>query len=112
MVEAGTNRRAKRYALEIRQWLDSLLNDSDLLECIEFESEYTIEGLSRKVKEYKKENDLYKKEIEYFTYLLNNLGIEYQPFKVKNEIILNDMEEVLSLAHIVNNKLDEIMKLY
>ncbi|EEA05084.1 uncharacterized protein CMU_041560 [Cryptosporidium muris RN66] len=64
MVEAGANRRAKRYALEIRQWLDSLLNDSDLLECIEFESEYTVEGLSRKVKEYKKENDLYKKEIE------------------------------------------------
>ncbi|KAL7068509.1 hypothetical protein ACR3K2_11180 [Cryptosporidium serpentis] len=64
MVEVGANRRAKRYALEIRQWLDSLLNDSDLLECIEFESEYTIEGLSRKVKEYKKENDLYKKEIE------------------------------------------------
>ena len=54
----------------------------------------------------------YKKEINYLTFLLNNIGVDYYPFEIEKNVKCKDKEGLLMLVDIVNRKSDEIMKLY
>ncbi|OII72776.1 uncharacterized protein cubi_03646 [Cryptosporidium ubiquitum] len=95
MVEIGHNRRAKRYALEICQWLDAILKDESVDESIEYEMNNTVEGLSRQLVEVKKSNDEYKKELEE----LNSKYLEISEYlSVKNKLqeVIREYEEYKS----------------
>ncbi|KAK9171114.1 hypothetical protein CmeUKMEL1_06950 [Cryptosporidium meleagridis] len=95
MVEIGHNRRAKRYALEICQWLDGILKDESVDESIEYEMNNTVEGLSRQLVEVKKINEEYKKELEE----LNSRYLEMSEYlSVKNKLqeVIQEYEEYKS----------------
>ncbi|KAH8583408.1 uncharacterized protein ELE39_000176 [Cryptosporidium sp. chipmunk genotype I] len=95
MVEIGHHRRAKRYALEICQWLDGILKDESVDESIEYEMNNTVEGLSRQLVEVKKSNEEYKKELEE----LNSRYLEMSEYlSVKNKLqeVIREYEEYKS----------------
>ncbi|PPS98184.1 Uncharacterized protein GY17_00000863 [Cryptosporidium hominis] len=95
MAEIGHNRRAKRYALEICQWLDGILKDESVDESIEYEMNNTVEGLSRQLVEVKKINEEYKKELEE----LNSRYLEMSEYlSVKNKLqeVIQEYEEYKS----------------
>ncbi|KAH7649259.1 hypothetical protein FG379_001616 [Cryptosporidium bovis] len=106
MSDFGQNRKAKRYAQEICQWLDGLLGDDGLEECIEFEMNNTIEGLSKKLADANRENMKYKLELEELNskfsemseYVnlktkINELKQEYEEYKKESEIRVYNLEK-------------------
>ncbi|KAH8741941.1 hypothetical protein FG386_002316 [Cryptosporidium ryanae] len=131
MSDFGQNRRAKRYAQEICQWLDGLLGDDGLEECIEFEMNNTIEGLSKKLIDVSKENMKYKLELEELNskfsemseYVnlktkMNELRQEYEGYKKESEIRVYNLEkrnekitEEKTRLELMNSNLEERNKL-
>ena len=54
----------------------------------------------------------YKNEIQYFTYLLENLGDEYFPYLTEYTFEIQNIEKFKALANTINEKLDKIIKIY
>ncbi|KAJ1612533.1 coiled coil-containing protein [Cryptosporidium canis] len=95
MLETGHNRRAKRYALEICQWLDGILKDESVDECIEYEMNNTVEGLSRQLLEVKRSNQEYKKELEELNSKYLEMS-EYLSVKSKLQEMIREYDEYKS----------------
>ncbi|KAF7458190.1 hypothetical protein HWI79_1249 [Cryptosporidium felis] len=95
MVEFGQNRRAKRYALEIFQWLDGILKDDSIEESIKYEMNNTVEGLTSQIKDLKKKNEEYKSELEELNSKVSEMS-EFLNLKTKLQDLSRSYEEYRS----------------
>lgn len=94
-METSQNKRAKRYALEICQWLDGILKDESVDESIEYEMNNTVEGLSRQLLEVKRRNEDYKRELEELNSKYLEMS-EYLSVKTKLQEVVREYGEYRS----------------